>query len=271
MLRVVFRPVWLVLALVLVLVSIGTAFAALPPGGTFKDDDQSIHEADIEAIAAEGITKGCNPPWNTLYCPTGDVSRGQMAAFLNRALALAPTTVDFFDDDNGSVFESDINRLAAAGITRGCNPPANDRFCPSSRVSRGQMAAFLNRAFRYPATTVDYFGDDDDSIFESDINAIAAAGVTRGCNPPANTDYCPTRIVRRDQMASFLSRALGLDPIVPPPPLTLDLEIVADGFERPVFFTSSRGHDYVVDQPGRIWVVDDGALQTVLDIRDLNS
>ncbi|NOX23331.1 MAG: S-layer homology domain-containing protein, partial [Actinobacteria bacterium] len=43
-------------------------------------------------------------------------------------------------------FEADIAKLAAAGITQGCNPPTNDRFCPDDSVTRGQMAAFLNRA-----------------------------------------------------------------------------------------------------------------------------
>ncbi len=32
----------------------------LPPGGTFSDDNGNIHEGNIEAIAAEGVTKGCN-------------------------------------------------------------------------------------------------------------------------------------------------------------------------------------------------------------------
>jgi hypothetical protein len=69
-----------------------------------------------------------------------------MAAFLVRALGLAaPGDVDFVDDD-GSIFEADIEKLAAAGITRGCNPPVNDMFCPSDPVTRGQMAAFLRRA-----------------------------------------------------------------------------------------------------------------------------
>jgi hypothetical protein len=44
------------------------------------------------------------------------------------------------------VFEGAIERLAQAGITLGCNPPANDRFCPDDSVSRGQMAGFLRRA-----------------------------------------------------------------------------------------------------------------------------
>ena len=36
---------------------------------------------------------------------------------------------------------------STAGVTRGCNPPVNDRFCPGSNVTRGQMAAFLHRAW----------------------------------------------------------------------------------------------------------------------------
>ncbi|VAV92897.1 hypothetical protein MNBD_ACTINO02-2304 [hydrothermal vent metagenome] len=32
------------------------------------------------------------------------------------------------------------------GITLGCNPPDNDRFCPDNVVTREQMAAFLQRA-----------------------------------------------------------------------------------------------------------------------------
>lgn len=51
-----------------------------------------------------------------------------------------------FSDTSGHVFEADIAALASAGITRGCNPPANDRFCPDEPATRGQMAAFLFRA-----------------------------------------------------------------------------------------------------------------------------
>ena len=68
-----------------------------------------------------------------------------MAAFLTRALDLPAGPTGEFNDDDDSVFEADIEALAAAGITTGCNPPANDRFCPNNNVTRGQMAAFLNR------------------------------------------------------------------------------------------------------------------------------
>ena len=51
-----------------------------------------------------------------------------------------------FYDDEGSIFESAIDNLGASEITRGCNPPFNDNFCPDDYVTRGQMAAFLVRA-----------------------------------------------------------------------------------------------------------------------------
>jgi hypothetical protein len=199
-----------------------------PPGGTFIDDDGSIHEGNIEAIAAAGITRGCNPPLNDRYCPSDSLTRGQMAAFVRRSLSLPSPDTDYFNDDSDSVFEGDINALAAAGITRGCNPPANDRYCPDGKITRGQMAAFLRRAFDYPGVSTDYFADDTGSIFEADINAIAAVGVTKGCNPPTNDMYCPEDLVKRDQMASFFARALGLAPITPPPPPPAG-EIFGDG------------------------------------------
>jgi hypothetical protein len=114
--------------------------------GRFIDDDGSVHETDIEELANRGITKGCNPPDNTRFCPDDALTRGQMAAFLVRALDLAPAEEDAFVDDEDSIFEDDINRLAAAGITKGCDPPDNTRFCPDDAVTRAQMASFLVRS-----------------------------------------------------------------------------------------------------------------------------
>ena len=59
----------------------------------------------------------------------GADDRAGCAVVLNTALEIVqenlPSATDFFGDDNTSIFEDDINRLAAAGITQGCNPPAN--------------------------------------------------------------------------------------------------------------------------------------------------
>ena len=61
-----------------------------------------------------------------------------------------------FDDvPDSNVFVADIEWLADAGITKGCNPPANTEFCPSSYVTRGQMAAVMHRLAGGDDRTVD--------------------------------------------------------------------------------------------------------------------
>ena len=200
---------------------VAAASSDLPPGGTFVDDDRSVHEGNIEAIAARDVTRGCDPPSNTHFCPVASVTRGEMAAFLRRALELDASPQDHFGDDDGTTFEADINALAHAGITKGCNPPDNDQFCPGGQVTRGEMAAFLKRAFRYGSASTDHFEDDDGHLFEADINAIAGAGVTKGCNPPANDRYCPDAVVARGEMASFLARGLEWTPVELPSKLDL--------------------------------------------------
>ncbi len=202
--------------------SVALTFLAAPPvsaDGTFTDDDGSVHESAIEAIAAEGITTGCNPPDFDHFCPADPVTRGQMAAFLARAFDLpdAPAKNTFTDDDN-SVFEADIEKLAAAEITAGCNPPDLDQYCPADPVTRGQMAAFLARAFDLPdAPAKNTFTDDDNSVFEADIEKLAAAEITAGCNPPDLDQFCPSDSITRGQMATFLARGLGLA-LTPVPP-----------------------------------------------------
>jgi Cysteine-rich secretory protein family/S-layer homology domain len=178
--------------------------------GTFADDDGNVHEPNIEAIASDRITLGCNPPANTLYCPDHSVTRGAMAAFMARALGLPDVEGDYFRDDDGSTFENAINRVAAAGITRGCNAPQDTRFCPDRPMTRGEMAAFLVRAYDLAPTEADHFGDDGGHIFEHAINALGAARITLGCNPPDNSMFCPDDPIRRDQMATFLIRARDL-------------------------------------------------------------
>jgi len=166
----------------------------------FIDIATSIFREDIVWIADQGITSGCAPD---RYCPDASVSREQMAAFLSRALALPASGVDAFDDDDGSLFEADINRVAAAGIATGCGTRT---FCPDAWVTREQMASFLARALDLPPSVTDFFTDDNSSIHEAAINAIAEAGITSGCTA---TTYCPKGVVSRGQMAAFLHRAFG--------------------------------------------------------------
>lgn len=180
--------------------------------GAFYDDEDSIFQPNIEAIAAAGITRGCNPPFGDRFCPKDIVTRETMAAFLVRGLRLqANSHPGFADVPAGNVFADDIGRLATAGITLGCTA-AGDMFCPKGAVTREAMAAFLVRALGLQANNHQGFADvPANSIFAEDIGRLATAGITLGCTP-AGDMFCPKGAVTREAMAAFLDRAVLSSP-----------------------------------------------------------
>jgi hypothetical protein len=198
------RPLALVFSLaVLVGAPAGAVLAVVPP---FSDIAGHRFASDIDWLRREGLTNGCG---GGRYCPDGLVTRAQMASFLDRALDLPATGGDAFRDDEGSSHEAAINRVAAAGITFGCDPGL---FCPNGRVTRAQMASFLSRAFDLKPSTIDWFADDDRSTHQEAINRVAWAGITVGCGASI---YCPNGLVTRGQMAAFLHRGIAA-PRTPP-------------------------------------------------------
>jgi hypothetical protein len=125
-----------------------------PPlaSGVFQDVPLGYWSgAWIEQLAAEGITVGCG---NGNYCPTSPVTRDQMAVFLLRARHGS----DYIPPDASGVFQDVptnhwaaawIEQLAAEGITSGCSASPK-MYCPTTPVSRDQMAVFLVRTFNLP-------------------------------------------------------------------------------------------------------------------------
>jgi len=116
-----------------------------PAGDYFGDDNGAFYESAANRLFEAGITVGCD---DGRFCGGQRMTRGQMSAFIVRAKGdLTASGTDHFVDDNGSMFENAINKMADSGITQGCNPPANDRYCPNDSVTRGQMATFFRRGW----------------------------------------------------------------------------------------------------------------------------
>ena len=195
---------------------VDTSAPVTPPepsyDGRFSDDDGSVHEANIEVMAELGITLGCNPPDNDRYCPKKVVKRSQMMAFLARALGEEDgsdaTTSRFSDVPDDAWYLSSLERLADLGVVE---PYEDGTFRPSEPVTRLDMAVFMSRAFSGVGQVEEpegVFGDvPADSEYAGAVEGILAAGVTTGCSVEPLL-YCPDKPVRRDQMASFLARAL---------------------------------------------------------------
>jgi hypothetical protein len=180
--------------------------------GRFLDDDGLDAEPDIETIAELGITLGCNPPDNDMFCPGAGVTRSEMAAFIIRALDetdnIGPYQGLFSDVDDGAWYAGYVERLAQLNITTGTGPEV---FAPDRVVSRSEMAAFLIRAFGSgeAGEVVGVFADvPGDAWYVSEVEELYELGVTRGCDI-APLRYCPNAPVTRAQMASFLARILA--------------------------------------------------------------
>lgn len=179
------------------------------PDAPFADTPEGMaHEPAIDCAAWWGIVAGSGGR----YSPAATVSRAQLASMLARAVLRSGGTLPAgdptaFSDDDGLVHEDAISRLAAAGLVTGRSP---GRYEPNAPVSREQMATLLVRVLRYrtgdPVTaTQDWFYDDDLSGHQDNINAAASAGLAAGNGFGA---FSPGAPLRRDQMATFLTRML---------------------------------------------------------------
>ena len=179
--------------------------------GAFSDDDDAFYEAPFDALAERGIFVATECADGRI-CPEDAIMRATLAVWLGRALTgeepPSTQTTRFADVNSGDWQAAHIERFAELGVTSGCGD--GTRYCPNEAVNRGQMAAFLVRAFELPDAASAGFADTVDHFFANDIDALAAAGITKGCTVQAPPRYCPNQQVTRGQMATFIARALGL-------------------------------------------------------------
>jgi hypothetical protein len=184
-------------------------FIDVPPG--------SFAEEEIYKIFNAGITAGCSKS-PLKYCPTSPVTRAQMAIFLLKTKLgsgyTPPPATGIFDDvPVGSFAEPWIEDLYNRGITAGCQKSPL-RYCPTSPVTRAQMAIFLLKTklgsgYTPPPATGIFDDVPVGSFREPWIEDLYNRGITAGCqkNPLL---YCPDSSTTRAQMAVFLVRTFGL-------------------------------------------------------------
>ncbi len=149
-----------------------------------RDEIQAIR-AELDElrtqVAAAGSAAG--PSWLARA-----TARPRLAKRLTRmalvALMLAlPVMVsashNFSDVPTSHTFHTPISRLFGARLTTGCS---STKFCPGSNVTRGQMAAFLNRGLGRGAVDVGGTGLENDWATFSD-NVLATVDLQHGGAP----------------------------------------------------------------------------------------
>ena len=176
------------------------------PAGVRRFSDvgaSATHAEAIEHLAEDGIVTGCT---STLYCPGKNVTRGDLAAFVAaaRKLDTSVATTRFPDVAKDDPNAAAIRAVDDAKILTGFN---DGKFRPDQALQRDQLASMLVRAFEVPGVSqaAPFTDVPVTATHASNIAATEAAGLTRGCG---DGRYCGGDAVRRDQIASFLFRAL---------------------------------------------------------------
>ena len=153
------------------------------------------------------------------FCPGGTVPRDDMAAFLERLDRPAGYQPPSYPLRFGDVEPNDwhapfVAALDHDGITHGTgqiDAYGRPLYAPHDSVPREQMAAFFVR-MRYggsfPQTATRFSDVPSSNVFSGDIEVLAGMGITRGCGVDENNrlKFCPSQMIRRDEMAAFLTR-----------------------------------------------------------------
>ena len=128
----------------------------------------AIYCKGVHYVAVQNVTGGCD---STHYCPSPNVTRGEMAIFMAKAI-VAPA--------GGASVPQTYGPDPVTGASYSCNPGAPNLHFTDVAVS---------------------------DLFCKHVHYLWAKGAISGC---AATEYCPTGQVGRDEMAKFLGNAFGL-------------------------------------------------------------
>jgi hypothetical protein len=191
----------------------------VPIATDYADRDQArqVHQRSVDCVIARTIAQGSVSGGTKVYRPLEDVTRGQMATFIlntlraaGRSSELPAPRANAFDDTATSVHRDAIATLAAAGIVQGTS--GGRSYAPNGVVTREQMASFMVRAAQFAVqpdlaeTGTRRFTDVPDGGVHA--TAIAIGDDNALFQGTTASTFSPKVQVKRDQMATFLTRLL---------------------------------------------------------------
>jgi streptogramin lyase len=186
-----------------------------PAGPTYTINTASANYGSV----AGGATQDCNTATGDCYLMTVSGARpvADWDVTFTETLSLSPIVPgsivatrtihvgeSFSDVPTSNPDYAFIENLLHNGITGGC---AGGGYCPSSSVTRAQMAVFLMKSklgkgeMPPPATGTVFSDVPASNPFAPWIEQLAGFGITGGCG---DGKYCPNDPVTRAQMAVFL-------------------------------------------------------------------
>lgn len=181
-------------------------------GRTFDDLSGHWAKADVELLASKLIVHGVT---DSRFAPDADITRAEFTALLVRALGLSlnpdgPTS-GFADVAAIAWYKPAVEAAVDAGLASGLSP---DRYAPSERITREQMAVMVAQALAFAGkeaaadrgALVKF--TDRTSISDWAAAAVAqavAAGILSGMT---DGTFAPSDHATRAQAAAVLKRLL---------------------------------------------------------------
>ena len=188
-----------------VLAGVFTAMLAFSGQPLITDADYSdvpaTHQnySDVMFLLERGIIDDVN-----VYGINDIVTREEVAVMVAKALGLdgTPRTTNFSDVPASHKNSGYIQSAVEAGVIKGYN---DNTFKPNNKVTRGQMAAFLGRAFDLPASSTTFKDVKSTDTGAEFVGRLAAAKITTGYN---DGTFKPNANLTRAHISVFIARAL---------------------------------------------------------------
>ena len=190
----------------------------------------SYPSCEQASIIYRGEDCVCGYNLSTYYSPYCCEASNYVSSDQQSCLAACAPKPTFSDVPLGHWAYSQIEAIFRAGITSGCyyNPETGEkRYCPGANVTRAQMAVFLikvtnNTPYNNPTPT--FVDVPKNQWAYGFIERVYQLGITSGCRVTGTKKYyCPDDLIKRDQMAVFLTKAANILPFNNPTPTFADV------------------------------------------------
>ena len=159
----------------------------------YSDDDQSIYQKAINSVPYYGLQTCFGSPFQ--YQPNEQVLRDEFACLMVKAINAGTTTnlngsEDTYSDIGASKWSSNIKTLAANSIIPNCSS-LEDKFCPSRRISIGEVSYMVNQLVNKSLVPSNVFNTTPfQNSWTANGGEVADAGSTAVSNPNAGNDAC---------------------------------------------------------------------------------
>ena len=173
----------------------------------YSDDDQSIYQSAINGMPYYGMDVCLRA--GLQYLPKESVLRDQFACMLVRAIKKGSSndlegSSDPYSDEGGSAFQSNIHTLAANQVIPSCSS-LTDKFCPSRKISVGEVSYIIDKLVSKSLISSDLFNATPfQQGWEATAGEVEEAASTAVSNPNAGNDACVVKDNSSVQLSSIL-------------------------------------------------------------------